>query len=81
VGVYEDILVQVTEGDRLVVLIPREEELIALKSNGWNAWVAFSDVIMGANGEIETYVDGVKYRVFGEFMTVSGTIKIAVVDE
>lgn len=81
VGTYEDIPVQVTEGDRLVVLIPREEELVALKSNGLNAWVSFDESIMGANGDIETYIDGVKYRVFGEFMTVSGTIKIAVVDE
>jgi hypothetical protein len=33
---------------------------------------------MGANGEIVLELDGVKYRLYGEFMVVSGEINISV---
>ena len=73
-----DTSIDVKEGDRVVVLIPYEEYLTAKKMSVFGEDFAtslpFSTQVMGANGEITLYVDRIKYRVFGEFMTVEGKL-------
>lgn len=74
--------VEVKEGDRLVVLIPYEEYLTAYKvsvlNDGVSAKLPFNTQVMGANGEMTLMVNGVKYKVFGEFIIVDGIINICV---
>lgn len=77
-GKYESLPVGITEGDCIVVLLPYEEEYTAMKSNGLGQPVTFDTSIQGANGDIETIVDGVRYKVYGEFMTINGIINVIV---
>ena len=74
--------VEVKEGDRLVVLIPYEEYLTAYKvsvlNEGVSAMLPFNTQVMGANGEMTLMVNGIKYKVFGEFIIVDGIINICV---
>lgn len=66
----------VNAGDRFVVAIPFDRELTAYKDNGFGGRVPFSENPMGANGDIEIKVDGVRYKVYGEFFTTTGNTKI-----
>lgn len=64
------------EGDRVVVAVPYDKRmLVAYKDNGIGGMMQFSTSIMGANG-LMLMIDDVPYRVFGEFMTVGGKLKI-----
>lgn len=38
--------------------------------------MSFDTSIMGANGEVVVDVDGKRYKLFGEFMTVAGVLYI-----
>lgn len=73
--------VKVTEGDRLVVAIPVDWELAALKEDGLGGRMPFSTSVMGANGEVEVKIEGIRYRVFGEFFLVDGNINIYIDNE
>jgi hypothetical protein len=67
---------QVEEGDRVVVAVPYDKRmLVAYKDNGIGGMMQFSTSIMGANG-LMLMIDDVPYRVFGEFMSVGGTLKL-----
>ena len=74
--------IRVNEGDRVVVLVPYEELMTAKKvvalNESFAQKVPFGTEVMGANGEIVLELDGVKYRLYGEFMVVSGEINISV---
>lgn len=74
--------IDVNEGDRMVVLVPYEELMTAKKvvslNESFAQKVPFGTEVMGANGEIVLELDGVKYRLYGEFMVVSGEINISV---
>lgn len=63
-------------GERFVVAIPFDREMKAYKDNGFGGKVPFRENPMGANGNIEVEVDGVRYRVYGEFFTTAGNTKI-----
>lgn len=80
VGVMKKVPVDVKEGDRLVVLVPYEENMIATKealiSENFSQKIPFSTDIMGANGEITLVVNKVKYRVYGEFVIIEGRLYI-----
>ena len=65
-----------TRGERFVVAIPFDRELTAYKDNGFGGRVPFSENPMGANGDIEIKVDGVRYKIYGEFFTTTGNTKI-----
>lgn len=67
--------VNVEEGDRFVVAIPKDWDLKAYKDNGFGGKVPFSTSVMGANG-IELKIDDIKYKLYGEFITVGGELKI-----
>ena len=67
---------QVEEGDRVVVAVPYDKRmLVAYKDNGIGGMMQWSTSIMGANG-LMLMIDDVPYRVFGEFMSVGGTLKL-----
>lgn len=63
-------------GERFVVAIPFDQELKAYKDNGFGGKVPFFENPMGANGNIEVEVDGVRYKIYGEFFTTTGNSKI-----
>ena len=64
------------EGDRVVVAVPYDKRmLVAYKDNGIGGMMPWSTSIMGANG-ITLMIGEIPYRVFGEFMTVGGKVKI-----
>lgn len=66
----------VEEGDRVVVAVPYDKRmLVAYKDNGIGGMMQWSTSIMGANG-LMLMIDDVPYRVFGEFMSVGGTLKL-----
>ena len=67
---------ETTEGDKVVVAVPYDKRmLVAYKDNGIGGMMQFSTSIMGANG-LMLMIDDVPYRVFGEFMSVGGTLKL-----
>ena len=68
--------VEVKKGDKVVVAIPKDQELEAYKDNGFREAVEFGNSVMGANGEIEVENNGVCYKIYGEFVLVDGNIKI-----
>lgn len=70
--------IDVQAGDKVVVLVPAESEMYAAKDDGIGGKEAFDTSIMGANGEYIVPVEGNKYRLYGELMTVSGTLYIYV---
>ena len=63
-------------GERFVVAIPFDREMKAYKDNGFGGKVPFRENPMGANGNIEVEVDGVRYKIYGEFFTTTGNTKI-----
>ena len=65
----------VDAGDRFVVAIPYDWDLTAYKDNGFGGKVAFSTSVMGAN-KMKLDINGVRYKIYGEFITVGGDIKI-----
>lgn len=69
----------VKEGDRFVVAIPYDQDYKAYKDNGFGGKVAFNENIMGANGNVVVNVDGVKYRIYGEFSTTGGNVTIYII--
>jgi hypothetical protein len=62
----------------VLVLIPSSYNYVATKDNGIGGKVPFDTSIMGCNGEKSVKVDGVTYRIYGEFMTVGGELFIYV---
>lgn len=65
-------------GNKVAVLVPEDSDFIATKDNGIGGKVAFDETVMGANGNKVVSIDGENYRVYGEFMTVSGELFIYV---
>lgn len=74
VGVFQDVL-PVEAGDRFVIAIPKDWNLEAYKDNGFGGEAPFSTTIMGANG-MELKINDISYKIYGEFITVGGNIKI-----
>lgn len=69
---------QVVGGDRVVVAVPYDQRmLVVYKDNGIGGLMPWSTSVMGANG-IVLMIDDIPYRVFGEFMTVGGKVKICI---
>lgn len=66
------------EGDKVVVLIPIDNNYTATKDNGFGGQMAFNTQIMGSNGENIVTIDGVQYRAYGEMMTTEGEMFIYV---
>lgn len=69
---------QMKAGSRVLVLIPDDTSYVATKDNGIGGKVKFNESIMGANGNVETVIDGVKYRVYGELLTTDGELFVYV---
>lgn len=65
-------------GDKLLVLVPADSSKIARKDDGIGGKMAFDTTIMGSNGDVSLDVDGVPYKVYGEFMTTNGEMFIYV---
>ena len=61
----------VPEACFMIVAIPKESNLIAMKDNGFGGLIPFDESVLGVNG-IEVKYDDVDYLVFGEFSLVSG---------
>ena len=61
-------------GERVVVAVPYDSEE-ATKDDGFGGKMPFETEIDGANAK-QMYVDGVQYRVYGEFSIVGGRYKI-----
>lgn len=72
----KEIEVSFNAGEKVVILIPQDREEKAYKDNGFGGKIPFSTTIMGINGDIKNMDDGRRYKVFGEFMTVDGKLKI-----
>ena len=68
--------IEVSAGDRVVILVPSNSLLVPKKDNGFGSKVAFDTSVMGANGEIKVIANGIEYRVYGELMTVDGILYI-----
>lgn len=77
-GVLRKTGIEVEPGDRVVVLVPADSDYMATKDDGIGGKVSFDTSIMGANGEVVVDVDGKRYKLFGEFMTVAGVLYIYV---
>lgn len=77
-GEYANIAIDVNEGDRLYVLVPYEEDYEVLKNNGLGGLTTFDTSIDGANGEKELTIDGARYKIYGEFQTLNGIIRVTV---
>lgn len=71
--------IEVQAGDKVVVIIPAESPLRALKDDGIGGKVAFDTSIMGANGDTTLQVEEKLYKIYGEFLTIGGTLFIYVV--
>lgn len=69
---------EVVAGDRVVVLAPRNENLIAKKGDGFGGKMPFDTGFMGANGDVILRIGHIDYKVYGEFMTVDGNIIISI---
>ena len=72
----KEIEISFNAGEKVVILIPQDREEKAYKDNGFGGRIPFSTTIMGINGDIKNMDDGRRYKVFGEFMTVDGKLKI-----
>ena len=68
----------IVAGNKVLVLIPSDYSYVATKDNGIGGKVPFDTSIMGCNGEKSITVDGTQYKIYGEFMTVSGELFIYV---
>lgn len=66
------------EGDKVVVLVPEDTQYSAQKDNGFGGRMAFSEAVLGCNGQYRITVDGTVYRVYGEMMTTEGEMFIYV---
>ena len=62
----------------MVVAIPKDLGLIAMKDDGFGGQMAFDEDVFGANG-IEVDFEGVPYLIYGELALVSGERFIYVV--
>lgn len=71
-------IINVEGGDRLVVAIPADWDLVAYKDNGFGGKVPFSTSVMGANG-LELKIDDIRYKIYGEFITVNGQRKLYII--
>lgn len=71
---FQDVL-PVEAGDRLVIAIPYDYDLTAYKDNGFGGKVPFSTTVMGTNG-MDLKINDIRYKIYGEFITVGGNIKI-----
>ena len=69
---------QMKAGSRVLVLIPDDTSYVATKDNGIGGKVKFNESVMGANGNVGTVIDGVKYRVYGELLTTDGELFVYV---
>lgn len=63
----------VRSGDRIVVAVPKDRKIGVFKDNGFGEKTAFDEKIMGANG-LEMKIDGVDYKIYGEFFIVDGEL-------
>lgn len=70
--------INVESGDRLVVAIPADWDLVASKDNGFGGKVPFSTSVMGANG-LDLKIDDIRYKIYGEFITVNGQRKLYII--
>ncbi len=71
-------IINVEAGDRLVVAIPADWDLVASKDNGFGGKVPFSTSVMGANG-LDLKIDDIRYKIYGEFITVNGQRKLYII--
>lgn len=62
-------------GDSIVVAIPKDRGTVAKKGNGFGGRIEFSEKINGANGK-EMTLNGMAYKIYGEFMVVKGNLKV-----
>jgi hypothetical protein len=61
------------EADKMVViLIPAESGLKAMKDNGLGTQEEFAESVFGANGQYTYTIDGIEYKLYGELFTVGG---------
>lgn len=70
--------ITIEAGNKVVVLLPEDSSLRATKDDGIGGKVPFDTSIMGANGEIIIEIEEQKYRLYGELLTVGGTLYIYV---
>lgn len=70
-----EIVETVEAGDRLTIAIPNDWNLVAMKDDGFGGKVPFSTSVMGVNN-IKLNIDGIRYKIYGEFITTGGDIKI-----
>lgn len=69
-------VIPIAEGDRLVVAIPYDQDIKAYVDDGFGRPMPFKNPVMNANGEIQVRVDGIKYKIYGEFNIVDANSKI-----
>lgn len=62
-------------GSKLVVCVPANKLVTVMKDNGMGTATPFNEDIMGCNG-LDIVIDDVAYKLYGEFMTVSGQMYI-----
>lgn len=66
----------VSEGDKIVVLLPYGSEFAATKDNGLGVKIPFDTTILGSNGEQTIVVNGEVYKVYGELVLTAGVMHI-----
>lgn len=65
----------VPQGAYIVVAIPALYNYVITKDNGFGGKVPFDESVIGANG-IDIKLDGIAYRVYGEFCLTGGNRQI-----
>jgi hypothetical protein len=68
--------IEFNRGDSVVAAIPANSKLTAYKDDGFNGRTVFSDGVLGFNGDKTIMIDGLKYKIFGEFMFIDGSLGV-----
>lgn len=79
-GERSSISLNVNEGCYIVIAVPALYNYRVTKDNGFGGKVAFDESFIGANG-IDVKLDGISYRIYGEFSLVGGNRRISIEKE
>ena len=72
----QSVILEPKRGDKVLVAIPYDWRLKAYKDDGAGVPVEFGNSVMNENGEYTTVIDGMEYRIYGEFFLIDGNIKV-----
>lgn len=75
-NLIESVVIPVSKGDKLAILVPCSEFITPKKDDGFGGKLPFNTSLMGVNGDLRIRIGHIDYRIYGEFFTVEGEVKI-----